>query len=124
MAKQPKMRRSPERDVPNVMHDPFDRIRIPAQMEDRESRVKMLLESAEKLKDGSLPSRKACLFLGGALDAWLAEGGDLARDYLKIQAPRGSHRKAQVIVAELRDRATTASKCASSTMRTRKRRLR
>jgi hypothetical protein len=40
---------------------------------------------------GELPEPSARLFVAGALGAWLANGGDLERDYFRVKAPKGSH---------------------------------
>lgn len=71
---------------------PFEilaRARAPAAIT-REDRVRMLAEVSQALLDGEAPSRAAALFVGGAIASWLAEGGDLAKDFLKVNR-RGSH---------------------------------
>lgn len=47
----------------------------------------MVAQAAEALLAGRLPDAPARLFLGGALQAWLREGGRcgaLERDYLRV----------------------------------------
>ena len=72
--------------------DPFGRSRLPPAF-DRADRVRLLAEVAEALLAGRLPSRASALFVGGALLAWLAQGGRtgaLERDFFKVAAPRRS----------------------------------
>ena len=57
----------------------------------REGRVRLLVEAFEALRDGRLPSRQAALFVASGGLAWLAEGGNLCRDYWRVSAPAGSH---------------------------------
>jgi hypothetical protein len=56
---------------------------------DRAGRVKLVAETAAALLGGRLPSREAQLFVGGAISAWLAQGGRLER-FLQVHQ-RGSH---------------------------------
>lgn len=56
----------------------------------REDRVAMIGRAAEALLAGEMPADGDRLFLAGALVAWLASGGDLERDYLRVRR-RGSH---------------------------------
>jgi hypothetical protein len=58
----------------------------------RESRVRLLGEFADAVLTGREPSREALLFLAGAIRAYLAKGGSLERDYLRVGAKAGSHR--------------------------------
>jgi len=66
----------------------------------REDRVKLLAEVAEALLAGRLPAPAARLFVAGALDAWLRQGGRigaLERDFLKVAAPsRSTHTPARI----------------------------
>lgn len=80
--------------------DPFMRSSLPAEFS-RRTRVRLLREVADALMRGEAPSREASLFVAGALSGWLAQGGSLERDYLKVSAPRGSHDTAQQLAAEL-----------------------
>jgi len=67
-------------------HDPFNRSRLPVGF-DRADRVRLIAEAAEALLEGRMPDPAARLFLGGALRAWLTDGGrvgDLERRYLKV----------------------------------------
>ncbi len=66
----------------------------------REDRVRMLAEVSRALLDGKTPSRAAALYVGGAIGSWLAEGGDLAKDFLKVNR-RGSHLTPQRLLARL-----------------------
>lgn len=66
--------------------DPFGRSALPAGFS-REGRVRLIAEAAEALLDGRLPSAPARLFVAGALQAWLREGGRcgaLEKDYLRV----------------------------------------
>lgn len=63
----------------------------------REGRVLLLSSAAEALLEGAMPTREAATFLGAALLAYLEQGGHLTREYLKIDAPQGSHHTADVI---------------------------
>lgn len=65
--------------------------------EDRRQRVRWLREAAACLLDGRPVPRDAALYLGGAVSAWLARGGRLDRDFLRVAAPRGSHSTPQAI---------------------------
>lgn len=78
------------------MHDPFGRSALPADFS-REGRVRLIAEVAEALLAGRLPGAAARLFVGGALQAWLREGGRcgaLEREYLRVAAPRSSRHTA------------------------------
>lgn len=65
-----------------------------------EGRVRLIDEIRQALLEGRLPSREAALFVGGALGAWLVNGGDLARDWLEVVKPK-SHRTASKIWRDL-----------------------
>jgi hypothetical protein len=67
---------------------------------DRAGRVRLLGEFADAALSGREPSRASVLFIAGAISAWLARGGDLSRDYLRV-AQRGSHRTPSRIWADL-----------------------
>lgn len=71
--------------------------RAPAGL-DREGRVRLVGEAALLLLDSGTV---AGLFCGGALLAWLENGGDLARDYLRVVKAK-SHRTPARIWRELR----------------------
>jgi hypothetical protein len=76
----------------SLLHDPFGRAGIPRDF-DRAGRVRLIAEVAAALLDGRDPGRVAALFVGGALEAWLQEGGrvgDLERVFLKVAAPERS----------------------------------
>ena len=67
-------------------HDPFGRSSLPPAF-DREARVRLLAEAAEALLAGRLPDPAARLFLAGALQSWLRDGGrcgSLERDFLRV----------------------------------------
>jgi len=83
--------------------DPFNRSRLPTEALDRRARVALLKECAEALLEGRQPSRQASLFLSGALQAWLSEGGHLTRDFFKVTSVRGSHETPRQIAARLSD---------------------
>jgi hypothetical protein len=65
-------------------------------MLDRAGRIRLIGEAAQSLRDEKMPSREAALFLGGALLAWLENGGDLERQYLQV-TKRASHHTPAVI---------------------------
>ena len=69
----------------------------------RQGRVALLAEVAGALFAGEHPSREAALFVAAALTGWLAQGGDLTRDYLRVTAPRGSHDQPWRVYARLID---------------------
>lgn len=77
--------------------DPFGRSAMP-RTASREGRVAMLQEVARALLEDAPCSREAALFVAGAVDAYLRYGGNLARDYLRIVPPRGSHSTPAAIV--------------------------
>ena len=83
-----------------VMLDPFNRSRLPGDFS-REGRVSLLHEAFSALMRGELPSPEARMFLAGGGASWLREGGDLVRDYWRVAAPRGSHRRPEVVAREL-----------------------
>lgn len=91
--------------------DPFARARLPADFS-RQDRVRLLAEVAQALLDGREPSRAAALFVGGAVSAWLAQGGRigaLERDFLRVAAPRSSrHTASELWRRECSSRGTTA----------------
>lgn len=66
----------------------------------RDQLIALLGESFTALLRGELPSREACLYLGGALRGFLEDGGDLVRDHLGIIRP-SSHETVQKIWARL-----------------------
>jgi len=68
---------------------------------DRARRVRLIDKVGQALLRGEMPERGAALFVGGALLSWLENGGDLARDYLKVIKPK-SHRTPSVIWQEIR----------------------
>lgn len=54
---------------------------------DRRGRVELIGQAAEALLAGKLPADEARLFVAGALVAWLAQGGNLEKDFFKITRP-------------------------------------
>lgn len=85
-----------------MQHDPFNRSRLPGDFT-REGRVALLTEAFAALMRGELPSLEARMFLAGGGSTWLKEGGDLLRDYWRVTAPRGSHRRPEVVARELEE---------------------
>ncbi len=67
----------------------------------RADRVRLLGQFAVDALAGREPSRESLLFLGGALQAWLSQGGSLERDYLKVTGLPGSHQTAAAIWSEV-----------------------
>jgi hypothetical protein len=67
----------------------------------REGRVFLLDEAARALLAGNAPDREAALFVGSALQAWLADGRSPFERHARVSAPRGSHRTVRALVAEL-----------------------
>lgn len=57
----------------------------------REGRIRLIGETAKALLAGRMPSKSAALFVGGALDSWLREGGRLERDFFKVLRPRSHY---------------------------------
>ena len=74
----------------------------------REGRVALIGSAAEALLNDQLPSKESRMFLGSALSAWLAQGGDLSRDFLKVVRPQ-SRRTASRIWQEIQ--AKNAAHC-------------
>jgi len=68
----------------------------------REGRVALVHEAAAALLDGRAPRPEAAIFLGSALHHWLARGGSLERDYLRVHQ-RGSHLTPQRLAALIVD---------------------
>lgn len=67
--------------------DPFGRSRAPRSAT-REGRVALLVEASRLLMaEGS----EAGLFTGGALQAWMRDGGDLARDHFAVVKASSRH---------------------------------
>jgi hypothetical protein len=90
--------------------DLFGRSRLPADFS-REGRVRLIAEAAAALLDGRLPDAPARLFLGGALQAWLREGGRcgaLERDYLRVTQRERSRLTPQRLFARCARTATDA----------------
>ena len=58
---------------------------------DRQYRIKLLGEFATATLAGKKPSRESVMFVAGAVSGWLANGGDLERDYLRVTGKAGSH---------------------------------
>jgi hypothetical protein len=78
------------------MLDPFGRAQLPSDFT-RADRVRLIAECADALLRGEPPSAAARMFVGGALAAWLADGGrcgSLERDFLRVAAPRSSRHTA------------------------------
>lgn len=92
------------------LHDPFGRSQMPAGFT-RADRVRLIAEAAAALLDGRLPEPAARLFVAGALDAWLREGGRigaLERDYFRVAAPaRSTHTPARLYARHCSDARTT-----------------
>lgn len=57
--------------------------RMPAALT-REGRVALIVEVADALLAGRLPRTEAALFVGGSLQKWLQDSGDLVRDYFQV----------------------------------------
>src|SRR5262245_10889793 len=70
---------------------------------ERADRIRLLGEAAQALLEGRMPDRPAALFLGGAIESWLREGGDLERAYFRVRGPRGSRRTPSAIWRAHRD---------------------
>ena len=70
---------------------------------DRSGRVKLLGEFARAALSGREPSRSSLLFIGGAIEAWLINGGSLERDYLRVTAQAGSHHTPAFVWQQLSD---------------------
>lgn len=83
-----------------MLNDPFNRNRLPTDFS-REGRVMLLKQAFAALLRGEMPSMEARMFLAGGGAAWLEEGGDIARDFWRVTAPRGSHRRPEVVAREL-----------------------
>jgi hypothetical protein len=66
----------------------------------RVHRVALLREFANAMLAGQLPSREAQLFIGSAVQAYLTQGGDLERDFLRVKAPQGSHLTPQALASK------------------------
>lgn len=77
-------------------HDPFNRSRLPGEY-DREHCVAMVAEVAAMLL---ALGGEANTFVGSGLEECLTQGGNL-ESYLRLRAPRGSHKTAQVLAREL-----------------------
>jgi hypothetical protein len=94
-----------------VLHDPFQRSRLPGDFS-RAGRVLLLAEVFQALLAGRTPDRAAALFVAGAGMAWLEEGGatgSLERDFLRISPPHRSTLTPTRIWARSTARATSAS---------------
>lgn len=74
--------------TPPPLFDPFGQSRMPPELADRETRVAIIGRVAEALLAGREPDRSDAFFVGGALIAWLENGGNLERDYLKVVKPQ------------------------------------
>ena len=74
--------------------------RVPARLT-RESRIRMLLAATEALRTGLPVPDDAARYLGAALSAWLANGGSLERDHLRVASERGSHRTPRAVALRL-----------------------
>ena len=53
--------------------------------------MRLLGEFSEAALSGKPLNKAGLLFIGGAIQAWLSQGGSLETDYLKVTAPAGSH---------------------------------
>jgi hypothetical protein len=67
---------------------------------EREQRVRWIAETALALIRNELPSHEACVFVGGALMAWLEQGGDLCREYFRV-VKRASHHTPSYLYRQL-----------------------
>jgi hypothetical protein len=78
------------------LNDPFGRTSPPPEIAagvkdvERARRVRLLLQAADALQRGELPSPEARLFLAAGLAAYLRGEGDLLRDCWRIKPRRGS----------------------------------
>lgn len=96
--------------------DLFGRSALPADLS-RSDRVKLVAEAADALLRGELPSAAARMFVGGALSAWLRDGGrvgSLERDFLRVTQGERSRLTPQRLLA--RCARTTTSDIDASTM--------
>lgn len=92
--------------------------RPPAALSRRE-RVRLLGEAAQALMRGELPDVEARLFLAGGLSSWLAQGGDLLREYWQVKSSRGSHLTAPAVWQSLhRDEGDDSADLFKSTVST------
>jgi hypothetical protein len=83
------------------VHDPFSRVvRLPGDFT-REGRVALVGDAAGRLLRHEALTLEQSVFLGSALAGFLENGGNLERDYLRVSAPRGSHRRPEVVWREL-----------------------
>ena len=94
-------RRPPPQFDATALQRALGRSRVPLSAT-LEGRVCLLAAAAEALLKDELPGKEARLFLGGALNAWLQNGGDLSRDFLKVVRPK-SHRTASRIFQEIQE---------------------
>ena len=93
---------------PLLPHDPFNRCtRLPTDL-DRHQRVKLVRDAARVLMQRT--DDPACLFVGGALSAWLERGGDLCGDYLRVTGRRGSHSTPSAIAHEIEQQEASSSR--------------
>ncbi len=90
-----------------TMLDPFGRSQLPQDFS-REGRVALLGEAFEALMRGELPRPEARIFLASAGLAWLARGGDLQRDFLRVVKPK-SHVTPDRIWRRLKDESDSSS---------------
>ena len=91
-------------DIERFDHHVLDRAWSPGQPPatlDRSGRVKLLGAFAEAALSGKPPSHEGMLFVAGAIQAWLTNGGDLERDFLKVTGLPGSHHTAAFMWQQL-----------------------
>lgn len=88
-----------------------------AEASTREGRVVVIGEAMRAMLEGRPLSAAARGLLGGAIAVWFDQGGAL-EDYLRVNAPRGSHRTPQriwaALIADERRGETEAVGCDSS----------
>ena len=88
--------------------DPFFRCRLVRDFSMREERIRAIAEVVEALFDNRLPPRDSALFLASAVSSWLSNGGDLARDHLRVSGVQGSHATPAAIWRRMQDEADNA----------------
>ncbi len=96
-----------------VIHDPFARVEIPAELRkrfdrdaaeaEREQHALWFAEVMRHLVYGTPMSPEARMFIGGGGLSWLQENGDLIGEFWRLRPVRGSKVTAGALLRRLED---------------------
>jgi len=75
----------------------------------REGRIRILARWSEAILGGRQPDPADAIFVASGINAWLQEGGSIARQFWRTSAPQGSNLTETMVWWNLRREALRAS---------------